>query len=539
MSQFATLAIPKTPQSYGLPAKYAQWQQYQREAIKRVIASYSRDVAVAGLMMPTGTGKSVVAMSLAKHFIQHYEKPDGSPVRAGILVGTKFLQDQYAKDFPGMVADVRGMGNYPCHALKNMEFAPEIQARFWPSKLYDPTCDQAPCLVGIDCPRRQFMAMKSCEYFDAVGRARVAPIVVTNYLYYMLSSIGELDLLICDEAHALIAQLDQVARIEHKDMPPTLDKAKSWAQARLDDLHGEQTIEGIRERDRMHRILAINRPSNWVHIPGEKGRPGAWAPIRLTSEAGVLANAAKHILLMSATLRESDVKEFVDAVGDSRANVVWNYHQYPSPFSISKRPLIHVVPDPPMKVGFKMSPFEKRRLFQMVDEIIDGEAVALGQRGIVHSASYQWALDYLTYTKHKGIIYFPKHKDQLGPTVARFKLARGGAVLLSPSVTTGLDFPGDECRWQVILKVPFPSRADPLLVEREKLNKKHAQHVAVSTLSQALGRGVRSQSDECSTFVLDYNLKWVLFSDGDAPKWVKDAYRSVGSYQEWVRSRSR
>ena len=31
-----------------------------------------------------------------------------------------------------------------------------------------------------------------------------------------------------------------------------------------------------------------------------------------------------------------------------------------------------------------------------------------------------------------------------------------GTVLVSPSVSTGYDFPGRECEWQFICKVPFP-----------------------------------------------------------------------------------
>lgn len=531
---FATTAVPTSPLTYRLPAKNSSWRAYQKEAIRGVLRSFERGVDLAGLMMPTGTGKSVVAMSLAQHFIQHYERPDGEAVKVGILVSTKALQDQYKEDFGALVTDIRGMGNYACRALEAKEFPAEVQARFWPDKRFTPTCDQAPCLIGVECGRRQYMAVKSCDYFDAVGHARNASIVVSNYMYMLMTEWMQFDLLIMDESHSLVGQLDQVAKIEHPNLPSTLDGAKAWAQRKLDDLTGEQSIEGVRTRAKMQRLLAMHPAENWVYIPGDDYRNPAWAPIKLTTEAAQLAGAAKKIVMMSATLRKSDVEGLVLASG---RDFTWNFTEYPSPFPAARRPLVHISTTPPMKVGFNMPVGERMRLFKLMEEIVAHRTGELGERGIVHSASYQWAADFLKYTRHKDRAYFPRRSKEVGETVRAFKEREGGAVLISPSVTTGLDFPMDACRYQIILKVPFPSRADPVLVEREKIDKKYGQKIALGTLAQALGRGVRSKEDECFTFVLDENLKWVLFSDKDASQWVRDAYQQVASYGEWRRRR--
>jgi hypothetical protein len=40
--------------------------------------------------------------------------------------------------------------------------------------------------------------------------------------------------------------------------------------------------------------------------------------------------------------------------------------------------------------------------------------------------------------------------------VATFKRRKAPAFLVSPSMTTGWDFPYDQCRWQIIAKVPIP-----------------------------------------------------------------------------------
>ena len=42
-------------------------------------------------------------------------------------------------------------------------------------------------------------------------------------------------------------------------------------------------------------------------------------------------------------------------------------------------------------------------------------------------------------------------------------------ILVGPTLNTGVDLPGDECRFIIILKVPYPSMADKFVKEKIKL----------------------------------------------------------------------
>ena len=39
-------------------------------------------------------------------------------------------------------------------------------------------------------------------------------------------------------------------------------------------------------------------------------------------------------------------------------------------------------------------------------------------------------------------------------------------ILVGPTLNTGVDLPGDDCRFIIILKVPYPSMADKLVKEK-------------------------------------------------------------------------
>ena len=112
--------------------------------------------------------------------------------------------------------------------------------------------------------------------------------------------------------------------------------------------------------------------------------------------------------------------------------------------------------------------------------------------------------------------------------IARFRSAGPGAVLVSPSVTTGVDFPGRACEFQIILKVPWPDARTPVVAARTVKDKSYPAYVAMQDLVQAVGRGMRSEEDQCETLILDDHVKWFIHQYRHfAPQWFLDAYRSV------------
>ena len=99
------------------------------------------------------------------------------------------------------------------------------------------------------------------------------------------------------------------------------------------------------------------------------------------------------------------------------------------------------------------------------------------------------------------------------------------AILVSPSVVTGYDFPYDECRFQIVGKLGFPDTRDPIMKARIKKDPDYSSYLAMQSLVQSSGRGGRATDDWCETFIIDDNAKWFLWKFKHfAPDWFMRAY---------------
>ena len=100
-------------------------------------------------------------------------------------------------------------------------------------------------------------------------------------------------------------------------------------------------------------------------------------------------------------------------------------------------------------------------------------------------------------------------------------------ILLSPSVTTGYDFPYDDCRYQILGKLPYPDTRDPLTKARAKGDKEYTAYVTMQALMQSCGRSVRSADDFAENFIIDDNILWFMSSFGHfATQWFRQAFKS-------------
>jgi len=161
----------------------------QKEAIQSVVeALLNPNIKYVLLSAPTGTGKSVIGLTVANYFAQVKQQ------RSFLITSEKILQDQYQKSFydTGMVkAFLKGKENYGC------AFSP---------KGYD----AGPChgnkKIADFCKAKGY-----CDYKKARASARAEKICVLNYALavtefdYLPKEVRmpPADLVICDEAHNL------------------------------------------------------------------------------------------------------------------------------------------------------------------------------------------------------------------------------------------------------------------------------------------------------------------------------------------------
>ena len=524
--------IVTKPSDFGLPARFDPWRQDQERALWAALDDPHRCVCICA---PTGFGKSLTYVAMAKI----------SGRRTAFLTATKGLQDQLAHPLSGDftesgLCDIRGMNNYECAEEKDAIYRPGIG-------IGRTMCDEGPCHVGHRCQLRD----NGCLYFDAVKRATQSRMVMTNYDYWFSSEsrpdgpgLGAFDMLVCDEAHEAPLKLasflnitltgpeiSSVLRTRWLDPAAPVDQWRGWGEYhaerladRLDILMNEIKATGgdVRPQRKQASILRrlLKKLLKLADIKGdwvaeEKGDSLTLDPLDPRTYGCVLHGRVAKVILVGATVR----RKTAQLLGIADSDIAM--HEYRSSFAVSRRPVYAV---PTITLNRHTDDSQYKTLLARIDQLI---APRLGYKGIIHTISYARANMILASSAYAA--HMIGHDTRTTRTaVDTFKHAAAPRILVSPSVTTGWDFPDDECRWQIILKVPFPDTSSRVMRARVAADKEYSAYLAMQDLVQASGRGNRSAEDWCETFILDDSfMLWFMPNNGKkfAPLWWREAVK--------------
>lgn len=84
-------------------------------------------------------------------------------------------------------------------------------------------------------------------------------------------------------------------------------------------------------------------------------------------------------------------------------------------------------------------------------------------------------------------------------------------ILVGPTLNEGIDLPGDECRFIIMIKMPFPYLGSKLVKKKAELYDGWYQNETLRTVVQSIGRGVRYNGDWCQTYILDGNFSFLYY----------------------------
>ena len=98
-------------------------------------------------------------------------------------------------------------------------------------------------------------------------------------------------------------------------------------------------------------------------------------------------------------------------------------------------------------------------------------------------------------------------------------------VIISPSMTEGVDLEGDASRFQIICKVPYPFLGDKLVKKRMNKWKWWYPFQTAKTIIQSVGRSVRSSKDTAVTYIIDED--WERFYSRNNSLFPKDFKRCL------------
>lgn len=507
------LHIP-TPQEIGLPEKFQSWRPNQVEALRLLLTSQKR---VKALSAPTGFGKSPVVMAYA--LLRN--------IPTCFVTDNRALQDQLMGDFASIgLVDIRGKRNYTC----------DLKA--------DYTCEEG---MASRCPSKGTI---NCPASQADMRAATSMLVVTNYDKWTASrrfgqGMEHFQQVVFDEGHTAPDALARAMQVvisaretdEHLGMDfPKYAAAeefvnwKPWAAEARAVADGKMLAarEMMRDNPQPSRVrhylhmrnlskrlatIATGHPDNWISDVVERGyqfdpiRPGRYSE-------SVLLLRVPSIVVTSATLRPKTLH----MMGIGKES--YDYREFDSDFDPARCPIYYV---PTMRVDSRATSLSP--LWVRLDQVA---ARRTDRKGIVHTISYARRDEILNSSRFSDSMIVNTKGEASTSTVEHFKHSPPGTILVSPSVGAGFDFPGRECEWQFVCKIPFPDSRSKIVKARQADDKEFGPYSAINTLVQICGRGMRSRADQCETIIADDHMEWFLPRWGYlAPRFFHTFYKRV------------
>jgi Rad3-related DNA helicase len=238
-------------------------------------------------------------------------------------------------------------------------------------------------------------------------------------------------------------------------------------------------------------------PKNWV-VDGADGGI-TFKPLNIDVYAkDRLFKYADVCLFMSATILDQDL--FCKWLGINPEEVY--YLSIKSAFPASERPVHLKTVGPMSQRAIKRT---APKTIPILEKIIEHHKY---EKGLIHTHNYKCQQYIMKHIKDKRLI---DHKSTDREYKLRlFEKSKDPLVLVSPSMSEGVDLPYEKCQFQVIYKIPFPYLGDQQIKNRKAQDPKWYAYKTVMTLVQAYGRGMRAEDDYCETYILDSNIRMLM-----------------------------
>lgn len=289
----------------------------------------------------------------------------------------------------------------------------------------------------------------------------------------------------------------------------SLTKCMSSLEKKLSDHFNEGGSVGISDLSKKYEMLdkhccKVNRfietynPDNWVMNPvgapaGERGgRKFEFKPVDVSSFGyDHLYRFGTHIIMMSASVVDKDT--FCKSVGVDPKDAA--YLRLPSPFPIENRP-IHYLGVGSMSMSHIDDTLPK--LTETVKSLLDLHSK---EKGMIHCVNYRIAQHLIDHIKSPRLLLH--NSDNREEMIQQHLKSKDPTVLVSPSMTEGVDLADDASRFQILCKVPFPYLGDRVIQLRKARNSTWYSMMTARAVIQALGRSVRNDTDYATSYILD------------------------------------
>ena len=536
--------LTKFPNDYN-PSKQ------QIELVKRIEEAYAKGYKYIICSAPTGSGKSFISKTLGnvsnkcteefKELITSYKafKQDHlgnhtyevdcmqePPHGAFALTITKSLQDQYYGLFDDS-ALLKGKSNYQCQVNKDVDV------------------ENAPCLLASKL-KEECWSKNLCPYYNARNKALIEQFSVLNYKMFLTlpGHVKRKNFLICDEASELEDEI-----VKHFSVFIDPDRFKLLGvkvpflyTANMEDVyrwlnqimviigehvevllkkHGNKnTTLNINDKIKLNFFKNLHRTLNLIdetwskceYICQREGKTVRIMPLRVSALSKYIFNYGENVLLMSATI--VDHKNFAKTLGIDE----YKYVEVDSTFDSNKAPIYVSVANKLNKSNMeKMLP----KVLSQIQTICESHK---HEKGIIHTHTMQ-ITQYLQKNLKDDRFLFRDAESKNENILSKHSRSEEPTVIVSPSMTFGVDLRDHLARFQIIVKAAFLPLGDNRIKKLFDEDKIWYTNKMLINLIQACGRGIRSKDDYCVTYILDGTIHDIIIANKTKlPKYFIDRF---------------
>lgn len=520
----------------------------QEIVIKEIDKVFKEGKRIIILEAPVGSGKSAIAMTLAKA---------QGKAGAHLITPRKSLQEQYYHDFKENLVLMKGRNSYPCTidaspgAYESVIQAVERGMVRQPARGVQ-SCSDAPCKdnkpIYDECTKNRD---RVCPYKAAIEVAQNSDIIVHNLHSFIFQvnfseQFQKRGIMIIDEAHEVentvrefiikklmirrVITAQQLAAITttkqlvdflmNPDFVPVESDAEKEKKA-VDKMYRSDRDEYLGKLETMTvyeetldkgfslEVTPILKEDRQVAtsievIPHKLGN---------TVEE-LLLQYGEKVLLMSGTIynKESFCRNL--GVDPSQAHFI----RIGSSFPKENRPIY-------AKTAYQVDTSHRNwtdNFDEMIQKIKSVMTIFENAKGLIHAPSYRAAVEIVNELKDPRVV---THTAQDFLTkLDEFFASKGNQVLVSPTCQQGVDFKGDRARFQIIIRVPYTSTSSKFVEDKVKGDFPWYNYQALVTFGQQIGRVNRSEDDYGATFLLDSRFQAFISKNRKVlPSWVNEA----------------
>lgn len=511
----------------------------QIDILTQIEQEFSKGTKFVIVSAPTGSGKSFLSKTIGnvsrqptkeyeqlitsyaafeQNYLGEYVNQEQclkqTPHGVFILTITKSLQEQYIDMFSDAMSS-KGKSNYDC----------ELDANF--------TVETAPCVLTPSL-KRGCWGNCICPYYEARNKALVSRFGVLNYKMFLSlpEHVKRRQFIVCDESAELEDELVKMysAELSYKRLKSVgievtplhtevYDKAGIWLSNLLLDINDEVSdlVDRVSkkksgagftpfEQGKLTYLKNLQNSlqgvcTNWTateFIIDRAAESVSFTPLKVDMLSKNVFQYAEHVLLMSATI--IDHKQYAKSLGIDN----YKYIEAKSTFDPKKSP-IYVSSKVKLNYGNL-----KDNLPSLTDKIKKICEHHKDEKGIIHTHTQYIANFIKDRLESDERFLFRSENDRNEVILLTHFESPNPTVLVSPSLTHGIDLKGDLARFQIIVKIPYLPLSQKRIKRLFDSDSDWYENKMLNSLVQASGRATRNTEDHSITYILDGGIVGVL-----------------------------